>query len=1118
MPTANKTSKDRATGNAPKGVDPAQPVAPKAIVSIGASAGGFSAIHEFLGVMPADSGIAFVVIQHFDATYKSQSAELFGHRTAMRVTEAVEGVPVEPNHVYTIPSDRDVSISDGRLHLHGIEKNPGAHLNLHLPIDLFLQSLAEDQQERAIAIILSGTGCDGTQGIKAIEANGGLVIAQQPESAQYDGMPRSAISTGLVDRVLPIMQIPQVLIDYTNRRQHLISAGDEALSATVPADTMNVIFALIRQQRGVDFSCYKHQMLLRRIQRRMVLERTESLDAYLELLRTQPSEVDALCKDLLIGVTAFFRDAEAWQQLETSVIAPLIARTKDGEPIRAWVAGTSTGEEAYSLAMLLLDKTAQAGKHCPINVFATDTNNNALTVARTGLYPASIATQIPPTYLQRYFTSTRDQQYQVAKSLRDAVVFGQHNLMTDPPYSRVDIVTCRNLLIYLDPDAQKKVVLLAHFALRPDGYLFLGSAETVGRLDDFFKPLSQKWRIYRRVGATPYKQLDVKFAAKSLQYTTPTVTRPRPRATASAADIAQRILVDEFAPASALVNSKYEVIYFGGPSEHFLAQPPGAPTRDLLLLARPGLRSRLRKALRQAAVSGARVEVSNARVKRGNLFESVKLTVVPAANTDEFGPLLLVVFEDEIATPPIEHVEGLDGGDESVWVKHLEDELQMTKDDLQSSIEHLESTNEDLKVSNEEVVSINEELQSVNEELESSREELQSLNEELNAVNQQLQSKVAELEAVNNDVNNLIASSDIAALCLDRNYRIKWFTPALCAVFNVTNSDIGRAISDFSSQLLGENLTKESEQVVSKLQPLQKELQSQQGRWYLRRILPYHIDDQGVEGVIVTLTDITESKRAAEQALAERERLLASLENRVHQRTTQLRALTFELTKSEELERRSIAQDLHDGLGQNLALAKIKLDSLRPVVLATPAEAALATVIKLIDQSNQSLRSLAAQLCPPMLYDLGLVPALRWLADEMLRDFGLHISLSEDDQEKPLDQSVRVIVFRAIRELLINVAKHADVTSVTVDISVFVTPSAAIKSDKAWLKIIVRDNGKGFDPHEFIASTHTGFGLLSVRERLNYIGGYAEINSAPGAGTVAMLTVPLETAKNNQGA
>lgn len=1077
---------------------------PLCIAGIGASAGGLEAVTLFLKAMPADSGIAFVVVQHFDPNSKSMAVELYARRTDMTVVEAADGAALEANHLYTIPPNKEAAIADGRFCLTAIPPHRQTVAGPRLPIDHFLRSLAADQKEKAIAIICSGTGCDGTLGLKAIKEHGGVVLAQQPETAQFDGMPRSAVASGLVDYVALIEHMPEILLGYA--RHPYLQSGDtnvDAIAGAIDSDTLGKVFELIQQQHRYTFAGYKQKTMLRRVHRRMGLRHVDTGDGYVALLRAEPAEVTALFKDLLIGVTEFFRDAEAWLALEHEVIAPLVAGKTTDETIRVWVAGTSTGEEAYTFAILLLEHVKAAGKRCPIHVFATDTNVDALAVARAGCYPASIAAQIEPKYLERYFSVVKGgDQYQVSAQLRGVVVFGLQNIFSDPPFSRVDAVSCRNLLIYLEPETQKKAILLFHFALRANGYLFLGAAETIGAREDLFATLSKKWRIYRCIGTTPHKQLDVRFAPIGAKPgdIAPLSARPLSALT-PIATIAQQLILERFAPASVLVNSKYEAIYFCGPTDKFLSMPKGAPTQDLISLAREGLRSRLRGALRQAALSDSSVTVHNARVKRNGSYVSVKLTVTPASVLEEHGRLLLVVFEEESEIVAV----NVNGVDELALLKQLEDELQVTRDDLQNSIERLEISNEELKISNEEVVSVNEELQSINEELESSKEELQSLNEELNTVNQQLESKVSELEISNNDMKNLISSSEIATLCLDQHFHIKWFTPALNVVFNLVPTDVGRPISDFSSTISGANLIQDAKVVLKKMQPQQKELHSSNDRWYLQRILPYRADHEAIDGVIVTFLDISESKRATEIALAEREKILKSLEQRVEQRTTELRSLAFELTKSEERERRAVALDLHDGLGQTLAIAKIKLSNLQNEQDPRQILKAVAEVEKLVDEGNQSVRSLSAQLSPAVLYDLGLVPALDWLADEMLRNHGLVCHIEEDGNAKPLDPAVRVILFRAVRELLINVVKHADVKMVRVDIRIV---AQEVQQRSNSITIIIADNGKGFDPSAVTTSVHGGYGLLNIRERLAYIGGSAEVVSSPGGGTRVTLIAP----------
>jgi chemotaxis methyl-accepting protein methylase/signal transduction histidine kinase len=1066
------------------------------VVGIGASAGGFEAINEFLGAMPPDAGLAFVVVQHLSPIQKSLSAELFAKRTAMNVLQAEDGLQVKANVVYTTPADVYVSIDNGVLRF----ERPADPRGRRLPIDHFFRSLGEDQKERAIGIVLSGTGTDGTLGLKHVVAHGGIVLVQAPETAQFDGMPRSALATDLVTHVLPVDKMPEVLIAYA-RHPYASSGRDSAMAAEAEDASLRVVTDLMRARHGYSFDGYKRRMLVRRVQRRMGLRGIGRVADYATVMRKEPREVDALFKDLLIGVTDFFRDGDAWNALDKEVIAPLVAAKAPGEPIRAWVAGAATGEEAYSVAMLTLEKLREARKNCPVQVFATDTNEDALAFARAATYPSGIAAHVPPELLNRYFTEIKDDHhYQVNADLRACVVFGMQNLFADPPFARMDLVTCRNLLIYLEPDVQRRVILVFHFALKPAGHLFLGSAETVGEREDLFKPVVRKWRIYRRIGAAPHDERGWRInreephivPAASAQHRAP------PRALA-AVGIAQQVILERFAPASVLVNTKFEAAYFAGPTERYLAQPRGAPTRDLLSLVREGLRAQLRGALRKAAESDTTVEVPDARVKRGAAFEVVHITVAPTAGNDAHGRLFLVVFQDRPAAPGA----GARKHEDAALVQQLEDELRVTRDDLQNTIERLETSNEELRVSNEEVVSINEELQSMNEELESSKEELQSLNEELNTVNQQLQLKLAELEGANNDLKNLLGSSDVATICLDRSLAIKWFTPATRAVLNILLTDLGRPIGDLASTLAGESLVRDARTVLERLVPIETELASEKGHWFIRRAIPYRTEDERIEGVIVTFTNVTESRRTAEAAIDARKAMTASLEDRVRDRTALVRSLAAELALAEERERQAIARDLHDDLGQVLNVAKLKVDNLLRSWRDAASQAPLRELEELVSQASRNVRSLTFQVSPPVLTELGLVPALQWLAEDMQRTHGIAVEVEDDGASKPLGQAARSLVFRAVRELLINVSKHAKVTSARVE----------TKRSSDDLVVTVSDAGVGFDAAQVLGPSPPGFGLLSVRERLEFIGGTTAITSVPGSGTVVTLDVPLQAAE-----
>ncbi len=1093
--TRRQTPATPAAAGVPREPAAAQAAPPgPCVAAIGASAGGFEAIRSFFDTMPADSGIAFVVIQHLHPTQKSLAAELFGKRTKMPVVQAEDGMRVEPNHVYTIPPNTYPSIEQGVLRLAA-----PARQGLRLPVDHFFASLGEDQHERAIGIVLSGSGSDGALGVKSIGANGGIVLAQDPETAQFDGMPQSAIDSGMVNHILPVAKMPEVLVGYA---RHPYVAGTARLEAVAESEeaSLEAVLGLIRGRRGYNFSGYKQSTLLRRIQRRMGPCSIEHWGEYIAVLKKNPTEIDALFKDLLIGVTEFFRDPEAWNMLEAEVIGPLVEAKPRGEPIRVWVPGCATGEEAYAVAILLLEKLKQTGKRCPVQVFATDTNEDTLQVGRIGNYPSGIAARISPERLRRFFIEgSDDHHFQVARELRESVVFGVQNLVTDPPFSRLDLISCRNLLIYLESDIQKKIIGLFQFVLRPGGYMFLGSAETIGQRDDLFKAISKKWRIYQRSGAAGYQPLHLPLSADAPHaLRTAAAARPAAPRNLQLANRAQQLILDRFAPAAVLVNSRNEIIYLCGPVESYLLRPRGAPTQDLLAQARDGLRSGLRRALRQAAAGEATVTVHVARVKRDGGFAPVRLTVAPAGPDGDGTRLLLVVFQDEAKAA---HEAGSTSGD-STLVRQLEEELRATRDDLQSSVERMEASNGEQKVSNEEVVSVNEELQSINEELESSKEELQSLNEELFTVNQQLQSKVVELETANADLRNLLASSEIATICLDRDFRIRWFTPAMKIVFNVIDSDLGRPISDFAAALSGGALLDDAAAVLEKLVPLQRELELEDRHWYLRRIVPYRGEGDRIDGVVVTFTDITEARRSVETAFVAQRKATESLEQKVRERTAQLRALAGELSLAEERERRSLAQDLHDDLGQALAIVKHKLTALHGRERSAGAAGELKIIEDLIDQANKSMRTLAFQLSPPVLHTLGLIPALEWLAEEMERVYGLKVHLSDDGAPKPLDESTRATLFRVVRELLINVAKHAKAGAAEV---------TSLRSEGR-LTLAVNDDGSGFDYQKAVAAPPGagGLGLMSVRERIEFIGGEMHVDSRPGEGTTVTLIAPLQ--------
>jgi two-component system CheB/CheR fusion protein len=832
------------------------------VVGIGASAGGLDAFKKFFAHMPADSGLAFVLVPHLDPNHASLMAELLGRHTAMPVVEAADNVAVEANRVYVIPPNRDLALRGGRLRL----SRPAEPRGRGTSIDSFFRSLAADLHEQAVGIVLSGTGTHGTLGLQAVKANGGLVMAQDPATAEHEQMPRSAINAGLADYVLPPEQMPEAIVQYAH---HFYVNGGAKPPDEGAADHLNQILAVLHARLKVDFRCYRKRMLARRVERRMSLKHLDEMPAYLALLREQPDEARQLAKDLLISVTGFFRDPELYHLLGEQVFPEIIRRKNPGATVRVWVPGCATGEEAYSLTMVLLEQLAAAQKNLRLQVFASDIDEDALAAARHGVYPESITADVSAERLARFFTRADETSFEVAKQLREPIVFAAQNLVQDPPFSKLDVISCRNVLIYLEPETQRRGVPLLHFALNDDGTLVLGPSETIGRHADLFESVSKKWRVYRRVGNGRPEHLDFpgprgREAPAPAARAGEAPAGPRP----NFAELTTLALLEEFAAAAVLINRKNEILYYHGQTGRFLEAPPGEPTQDLLRLTREGLRPKLRAAVHKAATERQRVSTSRVRVKHDGSTFWARATVRPlVAPRGPEGLLLVVLEEDREAPRP-----GDGAPPDEALERHLENELQAVRQDLQTTIEELESSNEELKSSNEEVMSMNEELQSANEELETSKEELQSLNEELTTVNGQFQDKIAELELTNNDLANLLSSTDIATVFLDTSFRVKRFTPATTKLLSLLATDVDRPIDTFARRFSDGDLLADCRAVLETLTPREREIHTDDGRVCLRRVLPYRTLDNKIEGVVLTFTDVT----ALRQAL-ERQRLLAAV-------------------------------------------------------------------------------------------------------------------------------------------------------------------------------------------------------------------------------------------------
>ncbi len=822
-------------------------------VVVGASAGGVETLMRFFESMPQPTQCAFLVVMHLLPDRESMLATLIARKTRMSVAQAAQGDPLEPNRVYVAPPGHYMEIQDGRIRLNPIgRRGPKA-----TGVDHCMASVAGDQGDRTIGIVLTGLDSDGTVGIKAIKAEGGFVIAQLPSEATHPDMPRSALATGLVDCELAIEEMGPAIADYIATDATRRLAGEFPQQADSDKALLHVL-EIVRAQLGLDFRGYKPAMLFRRVHRRMNLTRTESMRRFATVLQETQEETRALAKDFLISVTEFFREPEAWSTLAQEVLPDLLRSKAAGAGVRVWIPACATGEEAYSMAMVLLENAQVREGRMKIQIFATDIDDSALEYARRGFYPSSIEKTVGPARLQRFFSKTAE-GYQVRKELRDTVVFACQNVVNDPPFSRLDIVSCRNLLIYMGPDLQAQLIQMFHFALEVDGVLALGKSETVGSSAPFFAPATGRAHVYRRIG--PARAVPIAPTPQPVRAFEDAGQRQTSKnAVTDYSRLMRDALLEQRVAAAVIIDHHGNALYFYGKVHAYLAQPEGLPTTDLFAMVREELRPQLRGAVHKSHTARERVETS-ANMHVSEQGEHLVRLVVTPLDPEPHAGMLMITFErmerrGEVpqATTP----------EDTVALRSMEDELRTTKRELRSAIEELESANEELKVANEEAMSMNEELQSANEELETSKEEVQSINEELTTVNQQLEAKVGELEILNNDLGNLLTSTHIPTLFLDRELRIKRFTPAATMLFPLLPTDLERPLRDISGPNDLAGLLDDARRVLSELTPIDRETFSEDGHQFLRRILPYRTQEDRIDGVVITFSDISELKRAGE--------------------------------------------------------------------------------------------------------------------------------------------------------------------------------------------------------------------------------------------------------------
>lgn len=833
------------------------------IVGIGASAGGLEALEQFFAKMNTDSGMAFVVIQHLDPTHKGMMPELLQHFTDMEVIQAKDGLKARPNCVYVIPPNKSMSVLNGTLHLFSPIESRG----LRLPVDYFFHSLAEDYQEKSIGIILSGMGADGSAGVRAIKEKGGVVLVQDPETAKYSGMPHSAVEAAVADIVAPADELAERLLALLKYSPVIsgVSSGE-----TAGRNALEKIVILLRAQTGHDFSQYKKNSISRRVERRMGIHKIEKISQYIRYLQENPKEIDTLYKELLIGVTNYFRDPAVWEYLKEKVFPWFFEKLPNRYVIRAWVPASSTGEEAFTLAMVFreaLDLYNQGDKTFKLQIFATDLDADAINKARKGFFQAGIAADISPERLRRFFTPTED-GFCIKSEIREMVVFAQQNLIKDPPFTKLDLLSCRNLLIYLEPELQKSLLSLFHYSLNPGGVLVLGSSESCGDSRILFNSIDTKLRIFRRLISAARGIRPAEFPASAPNIKTDPIKKNiNVKTTDNMETLADQLLLQRYAPPSILVNTEGDILYITGRTGNYLEPSSGKANMNIFAMARPGLRNELPIIFHKAIQNYQRVVQRNIEIRDDDRSFYVDLAVQKIEKPEALRDLLIVVFYEVPGVPekgcskPRSRKylpEGSNGDPRQN--DELKAELQRLKEEMQSTFEIMQTSQEELRSANEELQSTNEELQSTNEELTTSKEEMQSLNEELQTVNMELQSKVDEFTMVNNDMLNLLNSTDIATLFLDKELRIRRFTKQTTKIFKFIQSDIGRFFTDQVSDLIYPEILNDVKEVLRTLILIEKDVATKDGRWFSVRIMPYRTTDDRIDGLVITFSDITKAK------------------------------------------------------------------------------------------------------------------------------------------------------------------------------------------------------------------------------------------------------------------
>ena len=826
------------------------------IIGIGASAGGLEALEQFFENMSNDTGMAFVVIQHLDPNHAGIMPELLQRITNMKVFQASDKLVVKPNHVYVIPPNKSMSILHSALFLF----EPIETRGLRLPIDYFFKSLASDQKEKSAGIILSGMGSDGSLGLKAIKEMNGVVLVQDPNNAKFDAMPRSAINAVIVDIIATASELPQKLIACL---KHIPIASSESISDIKSTSNLEKIIILLRAQTGHDFSLYKKNTMFRRIERRMNVHQIDKIHNYVRFLQENPKETEILFKELLIGVTNFFRDAAVWEKLKTEIFPQIFAEFPNGYIFRAWVTGCSTGEEAYTLAIVFKEafEEIKLEKNFSLQIFATDLEVDAIELARKGEYSSNIVADVSPERISKFFTSNQN-GFKINSSIREMVVFAPQNVIKDPPFTKLDFLSCRNMLIYMEPELQKRLMTLFHYSLNPGGIMLLGSAENESSGNGFFTQLDSKLKFFKRSELPKIPELSNFPSSFSQRKIILTEAQQKPMKEIENIQIlVDRLLLQRFSPASVLINDQGDILYITGKTGKYLEPAAGKANMNIYAMAREGLNTLLTGAIRKAKQNYELVQLKNLKVGTNGGSQFVDVTIQQIEKPEALKGSIMIVFSDLIIPIPENQTKKITGKISSARQQELENELQRANEELQSTREEMQTSQEELKSTNEELQSTNEELQSTNEELTTSKEEMQSLNEELQTVNVELQSKISDYVVANNDMINLLNSTDIATLFLDKELNIRRFTEQLSKIMKLRSSDVGRTFTDLVNDLQYPEIANHAKEVLHTLVYKETAITTNSGNWFNVRIMPYRTFDDIIDGLVITFVDISVAKR-----------------------------------------------------------------------------------------------------------------------------------------------------------------------------------------------------------------------------------------------------------------